>query len=102
MNHVLLLLLVVSCATVQKKPATKAAPKSGDLVSLDHKWFKVHYDPKIKLARYVEYTLERRNLTESRAKRRNKFLPDPILVKSGLPHVGRVLYSYRKKPCDFC
>jgi endonuclease G len=56
-------------------------------VILDHTWFKVHYDPSIRLARYVEYTLERNQLTTKSARRRNKFIPDPILVKSNLPYV---------------
>jgi endonuclease G len=92
MNHFLLLLLVVSCATT-KKTTSKIPPKSGTLVTLDHKWFKVHYDPKIRLARYVEYTLEKKNLLTKGGKRKDKFIADPMLEKSQLPYATPLEYK---------
>ena len=84
----LLLLVLFSCAT---PPAKQKTPQ---LVTLDHKYFKVHYDPKLRLARYVEYKLERKNLLVKAGKRRNKFIPDPLLVKSGGPFVTTKEYSH--------
>ncbi|MES2528673.1 MAG: DNA/RNA non-specific endonuclease [Bdellovibrionota bacterium] len=78
-----LLLILFSCAHV---------PKSR-LVILDHKYFQVHYDPKLRLARYVEYTLLRENLLHKAGKRKNKFIPDPILVQSNLPFVTTKEYT---------
>lgn len=86
MTKVLLLIFMFSCATSPPRHKSK-------LVILDHKFFKVYYDPKIRLARYVEYTLKRENLLEKRGKRRNKFIPDPILVETGHPFVTTKEYT---------
>lgn len=87
MIRTLLILILVSCASARPKH------KPSGLVILDHKFFKVHYDPQIRLARYVEYTLKKENLLEKRGKRRNKFIPDPILVDSNLPFVTTKEYT---------
>ncbi|MFL5784828.1 MAG: DNA/RNA non-specific endonuclease [Bacteriovoracaceae bacterium] len=78
MARLLVLLFLVSCATVPRK--------HGKLVDLNHTWFTVHYDPELRLPRYVEYTLEKKNLMTKLGKRKDHFHPDPILVKSGLPY----------------
>lgn len=90
--RVLVLLILVSCATAPSKRTPKLPT---NLVVLDHKWFKVHYDPKLRLARYVEYQVTRENLLVKRAKRRDKFIADPILVSSNLPYVNPDEYQYK-------
>ncbi len=82
----LFLLILFSCAhrPIQHK---------NHLVILDHKYFKVHYDPDLRLARYVEYTLERENLLVKLGKRKNKFVPDPILTNANLPFVTTKEYT---------
>ena len=84
----LILFILFSCAQAPVRHTTK-----NKLVVLDHRWFKVHYDPQIRLARYVEYTLERENLLHKLGKRKNKFIPDPILVKSNLPFATTKEYT---------
>ncbi len=79
--RILLLFFLAACAS----PGKQRTPKTSYL-TLDHTWFKVHYDPKIRLARYVEYTLERKNLLQKYGKRRDKFFPDPILENMRIPH----------------
>lgn len=86
MIRIMILLFLASCASAPPKPKSQ-------LVLLDHKYFKVHYDPKIRLARYVEYRLNRENLLVKNGKRRNKFIPDPILQDSGLPFVTTKEYT---------
>jgi endonuclease G len=41
----------------------------------------------------VEYRLKREHLTKKLGKRRDKFIPDPILVKSGMPFVTAAEYK---------
>ena len=84
----LLLFILFSCA----HQTARVQPKN-NLVVLDHKYFKVHYDPELRLARYVEYTLLRENLLHKMGKRKNKFIPDPILVNSHLPFVTTKEYT---------
>lgn len=86
MIRILVLILLSSCASTPPR-------HKSHLVTLDHKYFKVHYDPKIRLARYVEYSLKRENLLVKAGKRRDKFIPDPILVNSGYPFVTTKEYT---------
>lgn len=79
MIRLLLFFLVVSCASAPKKRTPSP------LIILDHTWFKVHYDPTIRLARYVEYNLKREDLLQKLGKRKDHFRPDPILEKKKLP-----------------
>jgi endonuclease G len=66
-------------------------PKS---VLLDHKYFRVMYDPKYRLARYVRYVGTAEHLRKNNAKRTNKFFPDPILKKLGLEPVQKKDYLH--------
>lgn len=91
--RLLLLLILASCASAPPKP--KLPPT---VVTLDHKWFRVHYDPKLRLARYVEYTLKRENLLGKAGSRRDHFIPDPQLERMNLPHV--VPEEYKKTGYD--
>ena len=84
----LILLILFSCAHIPAPVRHK-----NKLVILDHKYFQVYYDPSLRLARYVEYTLERENLLHKIGKRKNKFIPDPILVKSQLPFATTKEYT---------
>lgn len=86
MTRVFALLILFSCATQPVRHKSK-------LVTLDHGYFKVHYDPEIRLARYVEYTLKREHLLTKAGKRKNKFIPDPILVNSHQPFVTTKEYT---------
>jgi len=76
--RLILLLVLFACTSAPPRHKSK-------FVALNHTWFTVHYDPKIRLARYVEYKLTRNNLTHKLGKRRDKFIPDPMLVDSGMP-----------------
>lgn len=60
---------------------------------LDHKYFKIIYDTRTRLAKYVTYELRADQLRQPRAKRRNKFMPDPLLVKRKLPFVEPSEYT---------
>lgn len=61
--------------------------------TLDHKYFKIVYDTRKRLAKYVTYELKAEQLRQPKAKRRNKFKPDPILVKRKLPFVDPSEYA---------
>lgn len=50
-----------------------------ELIKLDHQFFVVHYDVKVRLARYVEYELERSYLIQSVAIRKNNFVKDELI-----------------------
>lgn len=89
MKHICLLLLLAACAS----PGTAPVRHTHKLVTLDHEFFKVHYDPKLRLARYVEYTLKRDDLLVKKGKRKNRFRPDPQLVVAGLPYVTTKEYT---------
>lgn len=84
--RLILLLVLFSCASAPPRHKSK-------FIALNHTWFTVHYDPKIRLARYVEYKLKKENLTQKLGKRRDKFIPDPILVESGIPHATQADYK---------
>ncbi len=86
MTRLLLIFILASCSSAPPRHKSK-------FVALNHTWFTVHYDPKIRLARYVEYTLKREHLTEKLGKRRDKFIPDPVLVESGMPYAHGADYK---------
>ncbi len=95
-----LLVLLAGCATkstkTTKAPAMPVA--SDDSVMLDHKFFKVSYNIKKRLANYVTYQLTAEQLRNKRAERDNKFIPDPLLVEKNLPYV--VTKEYTKTGYD--
>lgn len=55
-----------------------------DLV-VDHKFFKIVYDPDTRLAKYVSYDLKSSDPKMKSYKRKDRFREDPILVKKGIP-----------------
>lgn len=77
MTRILLLIFLFSCASAPRQKTS--------FVILDHKYFKVHYDPKLRLPRYVEYTLKREHLTHKTGKRKDHFIVDPQLEAMRLP-----------------
>ena len=56
-------------------------------VTLDHVYFKISYDPKLRVPRYVKYVLTALDVKNKNAKRKNKFKIDPMLVNKNIPYV---------------
>lgn len=104
MNYrsLLLLLLLAGCATrvpqpVQTTKTTKTTTPAVELplkdsVVLDHKFFKVSYNFKRRLANFVSYELTAERLRAKSAERENKFIPDPLLKEKNLPFVVTAEY----------
>ncbi len=106
---VVLLLLVSSCATrpplvvkpVAKEEASKTVTKtkqiepkrSSEIIMINHKYFKIAYNPSKRLAEYVTYQLTAAQLTSKSAERHNKFIPDPYLVDNNIPYVVTAEYA---------
>ena len=96
-----ILLFVLGCSTPTHRdssvavspPNTKAAQKPSPFVELNHTYFVVAYDPEYKLARFVRYSLTADQLKVKRARRRDKFVADPLLVARGLPHITAQAYK---------
>lgn len=77
----------------------KTTPRpSKQLVEIDHEYFRIGYDPELRLAHYVIYELNAEKLRSRTAKRRDKFRPDPLLVKNQHPYVRPA--EYRKSGYD--
>lgn len=100
---VLLAALVFGCATPVRKSEDQALEltKAGileekitsGLVLIDHEVFKIHYDPSIRLARMVYYSISKKDLVPTSVKRRDKFIPDPILISKSIPYVSPSEYK---------
>lgn len=99
--HVLILFILSvfftsSCSTKRKEISSSVSSSlknpqyslKKEFIEIDHKYFKIVYDPNIRLARYVTYQIKSQNLRRPIAKRKNKFIPDPNLVKQAEPYVG--------------
>ncbi len=67
--------------------------QSSNLIMIDHKYFKIAYDSSKRLAQYVTYQLTASQLRAKSARRSNKFIPDPFLVKNNIPYVVTVEYA---------
>lgn len=67
--------LFSACTTIHKTDVVRAP-----LVTLDHKYFAVHYDARLKLAKFVTYTMTAEQLRLHRAKRHDRFRKDPALI----------------------
>lgn len=90
MNKLLVFLLLWGCSTQHKRTPVTQKTKSvatRKLIELDHQYFKIGYDPKLRLAHYVSYDLTADQLKSKRFKRKNKFKTDPLLQQQGLPFV---------------
>jgi endonuclease G len=66
--------------------------KSDDIVIIDHKYFTVAYDQKLRHALYVVYELTADKLRKNVASRKNKFIADPYLVTKKIPFVKPAEY----------
>jgi endonuclease G len=73
--------------TIEKRKVTA--------LDLDHGFFRVHYDLKLRTPRYVIYTLTASDVSAKAGVRKNSFKADPILVKLGLPYVVPAEYADR-------
>lgn len=60
---------------------------------IDHKFFKIVYDPQLRLAKYVSYDLKSDDLKKKSFKRKNHFREDPLLLKMKLPTVKPSEYT---------
>lgn len=73
---------IFSCQTNPQKQQV-AIPNAEEVI-LDKKYFKIGFNTKYRMANWVEYTLEAKNLKNKAAQRKNKFYSDPELLKVGL------------------
>lgn len=103
-----LAILFSSCATKQQDFLPKKAVDNvhtfsevslvengiapAEIIMLDHKYFKIAYNPKRRLAQYVTYQLSAEQLKNKNASRANKFIPDPILLKRKISYVVTAEY----------
>lgn len=60
---------------------------------IDHKFFKIVYDPQLRLAKYVSYDLKSEDLKKKSFKRKDRFREDPFLLKMQLPSVKPSEYA---------
>lgn len=60
---------------------------------IDHKFFKIVYDPHMRLAKYVSYDLKSEDLKKKSFKRKDRFREDPFLLKMNLPTVKPSEYT---------
>ncbi len=68
-------------------PQPKPDEKTDKTVILDHRYFKVKYDPKYRLAKYVRYELKASNLRKKAAVRSDVFKLDSKLIDFKIPPV---------------
>ena len=104
---ILLVLLVVGCSTspikksetaviqqdkISEEEKSSSTEVQGVLTQsseevIDYKYFKIEYDSKLRMAKYVSYTLKAEDLRKKSFKRKDRFRVDPYLVKKGIPAV---------------
>lgn len=101
-SALVLLFVFAGCATKVQKTQTPTieAPlvKTEEAVMIDHKFFKISYNPTRRLANYVTYQLTAEQLRNKRGEREDKFIPDPFLVERKIPYV--VSKEYNKSGYD--
>lgn len=74
---------LTSCQTTKiEKPAIEPSPQDRESI-LDHQYFLISYNKDHMLPNWVRYSLTAEKLKIKKAKRRNKFLPDPLLARKG-------------------
>lgn len=71
-----MVVLFFSACTTTRPPEVARTP----LVTLDHGYFTVSYDSRMKLAKFVTYTMTAERLRLHRAKRHDRFRKDPALT----------------------
>lgn len=93
-----MLIFWVGCATkpsISESPQRPTQPEvAPTAVTLDKKFFVIHYDSKHRQARYVEYRVKADDLRRSFVKREDRFHADPDLIKLKLPAIGPNDYEY--------
>lgn len=77
-----ILLLVLGCSTPKVQKSREVTEKI-----IDHKYFSIVYDTRLRIAKYVSYTLSAEDLQKNSGKRKDRFRADPYLTKNGLPAV---------------
>lgn len=82
----LFLLLLFACSSVQKRSAH-------EIVLLDHGAFRIEYDLRHKLARLVTYDLRAEQLKMRTFKRKDRFVPDPILESKKIEAISTRDYT---------
>jgi len=102
------LIFLTSCSNFKKKERTSSVVDfnveqslfsqesfSSELTSvlIDHKYFKIVYNPEKRIAQYVWYELTADQLKMKSASRGDKFIPDPILKKKNIPYVVSSEYA---------
>lgn len=97
LNTIIFLAWFVGCASTTHPPLSIApsalvAPTQ-KLIEIDHQYFKIGYDPDLRLARYVIYQVTAEQLKSKKATRRNRFKADPYLVEKGISHVKPTEYA---------
>ena len=76
--------LSCSIKSYQPEPSVEVAGKKRyEAIILSKKYFTISYNPEYKMANWVKYTLDEKNLRNKSAKRNNKFYSDPELLKMG-------------------
>ncbi len=93
LKNIFFLLLLAGCATTTQHQQVTKTPDLGETVVLDHKYFKISYNVKRRLANFVSYELKAEHLRNKEASRENKFIPDPLLKEQGLPFVVSSEYA---------
>lgn len=83
--------LLWSCST--PVPKKSPLPQHKDVVEIDHSYFRIGYDPELRLAQYVVYELTADKLRSRTAKRRDNFRVDPVLIEKKHPYVRPVEYK---------
>lgn len=69
-----------------------------DVQVIEHKYFVIYYDKEFRLARWVKYELTKEQVASHEAKRRNRFMADPML--NGQSDIAVVPKEYRKTGYD--
>ena len=71
----------------------KRVKYSSNIIMIDHKYFKIAYNPSKRLAQYVSYQLTASQLRNKSARRTNKFITDPFLFHKKIPYVVTAEYA---------
>ena len=88
----LLILFLYSCSFQPPSSFTQHSVQKKTLITLDHKFFLIGYDPDYKLPEFVTYELTAEKMRMKQFKRRNNFMADPLLRQKGLAVVGQKDY----------
>src|SRR5688572_24890562 len=74
---------LTSCQTTRiEKPVEESSIQDRESI-LDHQYFLISYNKDHFLPNWVRYSLTAEKLKIKKAKRKNRFMPDPLLTKKG-------------------